>query len=156
MGNLKIWVRLTAAIWSMLVVVWAGMIYWQTSESREGAIRQAHDFAQSIHEMTMAGLTGMMITGTVAQREVFLDQIKQLSVIRDLHVSRSDAVIKTFGPDTKSTRALDASEQKVMTTGAPYVAVESDAGQSILRVISPALASKNYLGKDCVACHQVP
>lgn len=156
MGNLKIWVRLTAAIWSMLVVVWAGMIYWQTSESREGAIRQAHDFAQSIHEMTMAGLTGMMNTGTVAQREVFLDQIKQLSVIRDLHVSRSDAVMKTFGPDTKSTRALDASEQKVMTTGVPYVAVESDAGQSILRVISPALASTNYLGKDCVACHQVP
>ena len=34
-------------------------------------------------------LTGMMITGTVSQRAVFLDQIKQLSVIKDLQVIRS-------------------------------------------------------------------
>lgn len=26
----------------------------------------------------------------------------------------------------------------------------------MLRVITPTLASSNYLGKDCIACHQVP
>jgi methyl-accepting chemotaxis protein len=86
--NVKIWVRLTAAIWLVLVVAWTGMIVWQSRVSRDTAIQQAHDFAQSIHEMTMAGLTGMMITGAIGQREVFLDQIKQLSVIKDLHVAR--------------------------------------------------------------------
>ena len=54
------------------------MIAWQSEVNRDTAIRQAQDFSKSIHEMTMAGLTGMMITGTVGQREVFLDQIKQL------------------------------------------------------------------------------
>ncbi|MEI7612078.1 MAG: methyl-accepting chemotaxis protein [Betaproteobacteria bacterium] len=156
MSNLKIWVRLTAAIWFVLVIVWTGMIFWQTGESRSSAIRQANDFAQSIHEMTMAGLTGMMITGTVGQREVFLDQIKQLSIIKDLHVARSAAVVNIFGPDTKSTRALDALEQKVMQDAKPYASVDTDEGISVLRVITPALASKNYLGKDCIMCHQVP
>ena len=120
MSNWKIWLRLTAAIWFVLVVVWTAMIAWESSVNRETAIRQAQDFAGSIHEMTMAGLTGMMITGTVGQREVFLDQIKQLSIIKDLHVARSEAVVKLFGPDSKAGRALDAVENQVMSTGKAF------------------------------------
>jgi len=156
MSNWKIWLRLTAAIWLVLVVVWTGMISWESEVNRDTAIRQARDFAGSIHEMTMAGLTGMMITGTVGQREVFLDQIKQLSIIKDLHVGRSEAVVKMFGPDTKSDRKLDAVEQQAMTSGQPYVGTESIGGKSFLQVVTPTKASKNYLGKDCTLCHQVP
>lgn len=156
MKNVKIWLRLTAAIWLVLVVAWAGMIVWQRDASRDTSIRQARDFSRSVHEMTMAGLTGMMINGTINQREVFLDQIKQLSVIKDLHVARSDAVSKLFGPDTKSTRSLDPLEQQVMNDGKPYAEVDTADGAPILRVITPTLASKDYLGKDCISCHQVP
>ena len=152
----KIWLRLSAAIWVVLVVVWAVVIVWATQVNRDTAIRQAEDFAQSIHEMTMAGLTGMMITGTVGQREVFLDQIKQLSIIKDLHVARSEAVVKLFGPDSKAGRALDAVENQVMSTGKAHTSVEHQAGGAYLQVINPTRASKNYLGKDCIACHQVP
>jgi methyl-accepting chemotaxis protein len=155
-ADLKIWVRLTAAIWLILAIIWAGAIFWTTQVNRDTAIRQAQDFSQSIHEMTMAGLTGMMITGTVGQREVFLDQIKQLSIIKDLHVARSEAVSKLYGPDTKSNRTLDPLELKVMQTGVPYMAVESNDKGSFLHVINPTKASANYLGKDCLVCHQVP
>jgi methyl-accepting chemotaxis protein len=155
-ADLKIWIRLTAAIWLVLAIIWAGAIVWTTQVNRETAIQQAQDFSRSIHEMTMAGLTGMMITGTVGQREVFLDQIEQLSVIKDLVVARSDAVVKLYGPDTKSKRPLDALEKEVMTTGTPYVSVESANGNSFLHVINATKASKNYLGKDCTVCHQVP
>ncbi len=156
LADLKIWVRLTAAIWVILAIIWFGAILWTTQVNRETAIRQAQDFSQSIHEMTMAGLTGMMITGTVDQREVFLDQIKQLSIIKDLHVARSEAVVKLYGPDLKAGRQLDSLEQQVMNSGTPYVAVESREGSSFLHVINPTKASKSYLGKDCIVCHQVP
>ena len=155
-ADLKIWVRLTAAIWLVLALIWVGAILWTTQVNRDTAIRQAKDFSQSIHEMTMAGLTGMMITGTVGQREVFLDQIKQLSIIKDLHVARGEAVSKLFGPDTKAGRGLDDIEKKVMATGEPYMAVESSGGSSYLHVVNPTKAAKNYLGKDCILCHQVP
>ncbi|MBT9520473.1 MAG: methyl-accepting chemotaxis protein [Dechloromonas sp.] len=155
-ADLKIWIRLTAAIWVVLAIIWAGAIVWTTQVNRETAILQAQDFSKSIHEMTMAGLTGMMLTGTVGQREVFLDQIEQLSVIKDLIVARSDAVVKLYGPDTKSKRPLDTLEKEVMATGNPYMSVESANGSSYLHVINPTKASKNYLGKDCILCHQVP
>ena len=35
-----------------------------------------------------------------------------------------------------------------MTSGTPYMAVETLAGSSFLHVINPTKASKNYLGKD--------
>ena len=67
LANTPIWLRLTGAIWLMLIIAWGGMIAWETRVNRETAIDQAQDFANSIHEMTMAGLIGMMITGTVSQ-----------------------------------------------------------------------------------------
>jgi len=71
-----------------------------------------------------------------------------------LHVARSETVAKLYGPDTKSTRPLDAKEQQVMSSGSPYVSVEKENGSSYLQVINPTKASKNYLGKDCLVCHQ--
>ena len=156
-SDFKIWVRLTSAIWLISVVIWAVLIVWEGQADRTRAVEQARQFSQSMHEATMAGLTGMMLTGTVAQRDVFLDQIKQLSVIRDLHVIRSEAVAKQFGPgQSGAKREMDAAESAVLANGKEHVSVEQDQGGAYLRVIRPTLAQKNYLGKDCTMCHLVP
>ena len=157
LADTPIWLRLTGVIWLMLVIAWGGMIAWETRVNRETAIAQAEDFAHSIHEMTMAGLTGMMITGTVGQREVFLDQIKQLSVIKDLQVIRGEAVSRQFGAGSRVMPVLDADEQAALAGRSEVARVERDAqGGEYLRVVKPALAAENYLGKNCIACHLVP
>jgi methyl-accepting chemotaxis protein len=156
LSDLKIWVRLTAAIWIMLVLAWTGMIVWESHTNRATAIQQAQEFSQSMHEATLAGLTGMMITGTVGQRDVFLDQIKQLSIIRDLKVVRGDGVIKQFGPGSaKDDTKPDAVEQQVLASGVEFVEVQSDEKGEFLRVVRAAKAQSNYLGKNCLMCHQV-
>ncbi|MDD5296639.1 MAG: methyl-accepting chemotaxis protein [Rhodocyclaceae bacterium] len=154
-SDLKIWVRLTIVTWLMLVVAWSGMVLWGSRINREAAIAQAQDFSRSVREMALAGLTGMMITGTVGQREVFLDQIKQLSVIKDLKVIRGNGVINQFGPGKAGESASDAIERRVMETGQEYTEVLPGADGDSLRVVFPALASKNYLGKNCLTCHTV-
>ena len=154
---MKIWVKLTFAIWLMLVVFWTGLIFWESQVNRQTAIEQAKSFSLSMHESTLAGLTGMMITGTIGQREVLLDQIKQLAVIRDLSVIRGAAVTRLYGPGTaKDQLPRDQVEEQVLATGREFVEVQSDASGEFLRVVRPAKASKNYLGKDCIECHQVP
>ena len=99
----KIWVKLTLAIWLMLVVFWTSLIFWESYVNRQTALDQAKNFSLSMHEATLAGLTGMMITGTVGQRDVFLDQIKQLAIIRDLNlrrpIYRNTAAYGHFGRD---------------------------------------------------------
>ncbi len=156
LADTPIWFRLTAAIWLMLVLAWGSMIAWETRVNRGMAIEQAKDFAGTVNEMTMAGLTGMMITGTVAQRDVFLDQIKELSVVRDLKVIRGEAVSKAFGPGSQAESDVDAVERQALADGRPVYRVENDAryGEH-LRVVMPSLASRSWLGKDCLGCHQV-
>jgi methyl-accepting chemotaxis protein len=156
LSSMPVWLRLTLAIWLMLALALGGMVAWETRVNRETILRQAEDFSTSIHEMTMAGLTGMMITGTVGQREVFLDQIKELSVIKDLQVIRSQAVISQFGDGGHSVRALDALENEALSNRKEILRIEQDAENGhYLRVVRPTLASRSYLGKDCTSCHSV-
>lgn len=155
-NNLKIWVRLVVVIWLMLVVAWTGMIYWASMKSQETAIKQAEDFSNSVHKMTMASLTGMMITGTIAQRGVYLDQIKQSEEIKALRVIRGDAVAKQFGAGSADEAKMDDVEKNVLATGKPYYQVQQNSFGESLRAVIPATAQKNYLGKDCLMCHIVP
>ncbi|MER2624105.1 MAG: methyl-accepting chemotaxis protein [Accumulibacter sp.] len=156
-ANQKIWVRLIVSISVMTIVSWAVMILWSVHVSEEAAIEQAQDFARSAHDMVLAGLTGMMVTGTIPQREVFIDQIKQLPSIREVRVLRGEAVTRQFGPGIGQESEHDALEGEVLATGKEYSAVESTAnGEEALRVIRPALAHENYLGKNCMTCHAVP
>ncbi|MDD5479757.1 methyl-accepting chemotaxis protein [Rhodoferax sp.] len=153
----KIWIQLLTTIGVALLVVWTGVIIWQGHVTRQAALDQATDFSASMHDATMAGLTGMMVTGTVAQRDVFLDQVKQLGSIRDVRVLRGEAVIKLFGKGTeKDDSQPDALEQQVLQSGQAIVQVESDAKGEYLRAVRPTLASKNSLGKDCTSCHLAP
>ncbi|NMM36888.1 MAG: HAMP domain-containing protein [Glaciimonas sp.] len=154
---MKIWVQLLVTIGISLIVVWSGVIIWQNYVSREVAIDQARGFSLSMHEVTMAGLTSMMVTGTVKDRAIFLDQIKQLNSIRDVRVVRGDGVTKMFGAGTaKDISNPDALEKQVLDTGKEVIRVESDSNGEYLRAVRPTLAQKNYLGKNCMMCHQVP
>jgi methyl-accepting chemotaxis protein len=153
----RIWVQLLATIAAALLCVWIGVILWQGYVSRQAALEQAQDFSLSMHNATMAGLTGMMVTGTVGQRDVFLDQIKQLGSIRDVRVLRGDNVSKLFGPgNSKSEATPDALELRVMQSGKETIEVQNDASGEYLRAVRPVVAMKNSLGKDCTTCHLVP
>lgn len=156
--NLKIWIRLVGVIWLMLMLAWSGMILWASHSQRATAIEEAKSFSLAIHQMTMSSLTGMMITGTIAQRAVFLDQIKQADNITSLKVLRSEGVSKQFGPGNAEEGGMDALEKQVMQSAKPYfqVLAANRQDEEILRAVIPVTAEKNYLGKDCLLCHTVP
>ncbi len=156
-ANQKIWVRLLVSIGAMTIASWTIMIVWMGHLSEKTAIGQAQEFARSAHDMVLAGLTGMMVTGTIQQREVFIDQIRQLPSIRDVRVLRGEAVIQQFGSGSEDERKHDSAESQVLATGKEYSIVETAAtGEEELRVIRPALAQEDYLGKNCMMCHAVP
>ena len=154
--NARIWVQLLLTVALALAVVWAAVIAWDARSAREAAVEQATVFSKSMHEATMAGLTAMMVTGTVNQRAVFLDQVRQLDAIRDLRVLRGAAVTRLFCPGQGAEQAVpDAVEREVLATGRAVVQVQADAKGDVLRVVRPALAQADYLGKNCLACHRV-
>lgn len=148
--------RLLLVIALLLTASVAGAVFWQKTSVERLALLEAERFAKSVHEMTLAGLTGMMITGTVGQREVFLDQIKNLDAVKDLRVIRGQAVTRQFGPGKGGELAATAEEQEVERSGELSQAIQHSGDKSVLKVIAAAKASSNYLGKNCITCHQVP
>ena len=151
-GDLPVWARLMAAICAMLFAMWAVIIVLAYEERWNSSISQARDFAESVNQMTNASLTGMMITGVVKDRGVFLDQVRNSSNINDLQVFRSAQVIAQYGAGEASEAKPSPEDKAVLESGQPYFS--ADAEQGYLRAIYPMRNWKNYLGKDCTGCHQ--
>ena len=156
MKTMKIWVRLVVGISAVLLFAWAGLIWLVAAQQQAMGIRQARDFAESVHQMTLAALTGMMITGQIAQRAVYLDQVKQEEDIKGLKVLRGEPIIKQFGPGTAEESHPDAIERQVLSSGKSYFETVKDAQGDSLRAVIPVVAQTNYLGKNCLMCHAVP
>ena len=155
--GLRIWVRLIILILLGTVVSGVGLVHWATLQQQKLVVNQARDFADSVHQMTMAGLTGMMITGTISQRNVFLDQIRDSNNIESLKVFRGEPVVAQFGLGMLGELASTDGERAVLASGkASYEVFAGPDGAQRLRAILPAVALEKYLGKNCLGCHAVP
>lgn len=152
---MKIWVRLVISILLSVIISGAGLIYWATQEQRKIAENQARYFADSVHQMTLAGLTGMMITGTISLRIIFLGQIQQMQHVEALRVLRGEAVVRQFGPGFDIEIPSDDIEREVLQTGQARYLIVPGANGDRLRAVIPAKAQEDYLGKNCLNCHHV-
>ena len=154
--DIKIWIRLVVFILIAVIISGVGLIHWSTLEQKKIATEQARDFANSVHQMTLAGLTGMMITGTISLRTIFLDQIKETNHVESLKVYRGDAVTKQYGRGLEGEIPDDPMVLKALDRGEPlYETIQGKDGQERLKAVLPALALENYLGKNCLFCHDV-
>lgn len=156
--DLKIWIRLTVSICLLLILAWTVLIVWQSRTSQQAAIDQARDFSLSMHDSTMSGLTALMIVEKMDKRNVLLDQIKQLDVIRDLRVVPSELAlegVQSSADEGKKRDDLlpDALEKQVMQSGKELIEVQQDQKGAYLLAIRPLPNVKKYLGKNCLECH---
>jgi methyl-accepting chemotaxis protein len=160
-SDIRIWIRLTASIWVLLVLAWGSVILWEGHANRKAAIEQAQDFSLSMHDSTMAGLTALMIVEKMEKSSVLLDQIKQLSVIRELRVVPGELAFagvessKNEGKPRNLLKPTDL-EAQVIKTGKEVIDVLEDDKGPYLLAIRPTRNVKNYLGKNCIECHDAP
>lgn len=153
--NVKIWIRLVVSIAAMLSLAWGSIIYWSTYQQQSMALHQARDLAMSVNQMTMANLLFMKVTKTIKKRHIYYDQVRQSEAIKDLRVLRGDLVIHEMGDGDEIAMNPNELEKQVMTTGKVLFQEANDPKHGhVLIAIFPAIASKNYLGRDCMECHE--
>jgi methyl-accepting chemotaxis protein len=153
--NFKIWLRLVVTIAAMLCLAWGSMIYWTVHQQRQLAVHQAHDLAMSVNQMTMANLLFMKVTKTIKKRHIYYDQVRQSEAIKDLRILRGPTVIHEMGDGDEISMNPDAREKSVLEKGKPLFeeAIDPQHGH-VLIAIFPAIAAKNYLGRNCLECHE--
>ncbi len=153
--NVRIWVRLVGCIAAMLCLAWGGMIALTAHQQRELALHQAHDLAASVNQMTMANLLFMKVTKTIKKRHIYYDQVRQSEAVKDLRILRGPVVVHEMGDGDDIAMNPNALEKQVLQSGKPlYREAEDPQHGHVLIAIFPAVASHNYLGRDCLECHE--
>lgn len=94
---MKIWLKLVVMISLMVGIAGAGMNLWAMALQRDAAMDHAVDYSESAYRLTLAGLTTLMVTGTMEYRAVYLSQILDTGSLRDLKVIRGENVSNQYG-----------------------------------------------------------
>jgi methyl-accepting chemotaxis protein len=149
--NASVATKLIGFAATLLIVTITLESFVVVSMQKRTAVHEALLFADGIEKVALSGLTTMMITGQMQQRELLLDQINESGIVRDLRIIRGKKVVAVYGEGRSSEKVNYPFEAEVLETGSPYVSEEPG---DTLRIVKPIRAQANYLGKNCLGCHQ--
>ncbi|RJQ19409.1 MAG: methyl-accepting chemotaxis protein [Nitrospiraceae bacterium] len=100
-------------------------------------------------DTVLNALTTMMVSGDFkTSKGAFLEQ---MSHIADVRVIRSNALDKDFGRGASEEYSRDAAERETIEKAREQIVVEGE----YIRGIFPYVAKSNYMGKNCLGCHNV-
>lgn len=113
--------------------------------------QQTKDAADSYFD----SINTMMLTGTMAHRDVLREKILERPGVVDARIVRNEAITSVFGPGYDHQTPADELDRRALQDEA-IIDIDRSSGHRILTVINPIHASKNYRGTDCLMCHMVP
>ena len=96
----------------------------------------------------------MMLTGTIANRQLIQDKILSQDDIVEARIIRSASLNQTFGPGHADQSANSQFEQQGVAGEKAFEQFSLD-GKRMMSFIMPIKASKDYRGTNCLTCHQV-
>lgn len=96
----------------------------------------------------------MMLTGTIANRQLIQNKILSQDDIVEARILRTQAVNKVFGEGFPDQSAKSAFEREGLAGKRAFKKFELD-GKRMMSFIIPVKASSDYRGTNCLTCHQV-
>ena len=120
---------------------------------RDIGIKNAEEKAQIIADLVQDGLTAHMLSGTMDQREFFLNKISASKGVEALWIVRSESVIKQFGKGFNNEIIRDPLDEKTLQTGLLHKQNEESSHNAKLRISTPYIAKENGT-PNCMQCHQ--
>lgn len=153
-NDLSIGTRLVAFILVTLLAAWTVQVVWVAREQEAVANKLSSDLAETVNQLTMAQLMFMKETKTVGQRQIFYRQIQESLGVKNLRVIRDRSVTDEMGTsDDPDAERADELERQALASGKTVTQRISRGGSEFMRTVIPAIAVRNYLGRDCLECH---
>ncbi|KWT90125.1 methyl-accepting chemotaxis protein [Candidatus Magnetominusculus xianensis] len=150
MAKLSISTRTVIPIVLVSLLVISAIVTTTVIMSRQMVVDEVRNGALKGYKDTILNtLTTMMLNGSIKEgKKEFFEQMKN---ILDVKVLRADALDKDYGKGEAHEYPSDAVETEVIKTGKEKIVIEGDK----IRGVYPYIASKNFMGKDCLLCHNV-
>ena len=147
----KITVALLLVFVLVLVVSMVFSVRNERAMVEEVILQHTQDTADSYFD----AVNIMMITGTLANRDILRKKVMSQPDVIDARIIRSEEINKIFGPGLPEEQVSDDLDRRALS-GEKINEISTNESGRLLTVLNPIRASKDYRGTDCLMCHVVP
>ncbi len=152
--QLSVQTKINLALLLVLLLIMSASLYIAASAEKNLVLQVVEQQTKDAADSYFDSINTMMLTGTMAQRDVLRQKILARPGVIDARIVRGDAVIKTFGAGFDHQAPADALDRSALA-GKAIMEVTKQDGRRVLTVINPILAHADYRGTNCLTCHQV-
>jgi methyl-accepting chemotaxis protein len=144
--------KIVLTITLTLLVVLAVSVFLTARGERALAMEIATGKALDAGRSFFDGVNTMMLTGTMDQVDNLRGKLMAGGELREVLIVNAPGKIPGLSKETPPKDELD---QRAIQGAEVRVQGSDDAGRTVT-VLTPIRASSNYLGTNCLSCHQVP
>ncbi len=146
--------KITVALLLVFVLVLAVSMVFSVRNERamveEVILQHTQDTADSYFD----AVNIMMITGTLANRDILRQKVMSQPDVVDARIIRGEDINKFFGPGFPEEKASDDLDRRALG-GEKIIHIDEGEKGRVLTVLNPIRASKDYRGTNCLMCHVV-
>ncbi len=154
--QMSVQTKINLALLAVLVLIMSASLFVAADAEKKLVLQVVEQQTKDAADSYFDSINTMMLTGTMAQREVLRKKALARPGVIDARIIRGEPVIKTFGPGFDHQAPVDALDRAALTGKAIVKVTKQDDGRRVLTVINPILAHSDYRGTNCLGCHQVP
>ncbi|MDP3302399.1 MAG: GGDEF domain-containing protein [Sulfuricurvum sp.] len=152
---MKLKTKISFLLFSSLLLLFVAIFYNSIVDLRNASAKSAESQALATAKVIEAGLTAHMVSGTMDQRDTFLNQVTALANMKQLWLVRSSKVSHQYGKGPFEEDARDGIDKFVLESG--ETVIESRGGifeDATVRLSVPYKATSSSK-LDCLSCHDV-
>ncbi len=152
--QMSVQTKINLALVLVLVAIMSASLFFSASTEKRLVLQVVEQQTKDAADSYFDSINTMMLTGTMAQREVLRNKILARPGVIDARIIRGEEVTKVFGPGYDHQAPVDALDRRALS-GEAIIEVNKQNGGRVLTVINPILAHADYRGTNCLTCHQV-
>ncbi|MDD5212711.1 MAG: GGDEF domain-containing protein [Sulfuricurvum sp.] len=152
---MKLKTKISLLLYSSLLLLFAAIFYNTLVDLRNASAKSAESQALATAKVVEAGLTAHMISGTMDQRETFMNQVTSLQNMKQLWLVRSSKVSHQYGKGPFAQDARDGIDKSVLESGESVIESKGAIFEDATVRISVPYKAISTTKLDCLSCHDV-
>ncbi|MFZ2301995.1 MAG: PAS domain-containing methyl-accepting chemotaxis protein [Gallionella sp.] len=155
--NWSLKAKLQFMIQVTLIIVLAAAQILVSADLREEPKKLAIEKGTQLANEIIDSANMLMVVGQFSEvnnRKLLMHKAGASAGIKSVQLVRTKQVVDLYGPGLPEEQVKDDAQRQVIESKKQSITFMNDAsGAPVVRVITPYLASKDFHGTDCTACH---
>lgn len=152
--QMSVQTKINIALLSVFFVVMSASLMFSAHNEKKLVLGVVEQQTKDAADSYFDSINTMMLTGTMAQRNVLRDKILARPGVTDARIIRTQAITAVYGAGYDHQAPADELDRRALA-GEEVIEISKNQEGRLLTVINPIRAEKDYRGTNCLMCHVV-